>query len=200
MTSTPLPGPRSMAAVRPKLTATPVVNRYSAMVLPAIDPMRLLAPSELIPQISDTITRGTTRSLSDAMKIRPKTSKNPRIRPFWINPYNPDSGSITPISHSSAEPRVMPASIARRMRLVSDILFLAGFGMPGRDGHIGAGVTGRGVGIETAIAAPTTYRVINHRADSRSLALAGLPTLPHSNTAVPRRRRCGAACQPYKQE
>ena len=79
--ATPLPGPINKATPSPSETATQVVNKYRPMVLPAIDPMRLLPPSELMPQISDTITSGTTNNFKEAIKMRPTTSKAPNTNP-----------------------------------------------------------------------------------------------------------------------
>ena len=112
------------------------------MVRPAMEPMRELAPSELMPQMSDTMTSGTTSSFNDAMKILPTTSNKPSIKPFSMNACSPPAGSSAPISHSSREPRAIPATMASKMRLVRDMLFLAGFRVPSGHGHIGAGITG----------------------------------------------------------
>ena len=106
-----------------------------------MEPIRELAPNELMPQMSDTMTSGTTSSFSDAIKTLPTTSKRPSTKPFSIKACNPPAGSRAPMSHSSREPRAIPATMASKMRLVRDMLFLAGFGVPGGHGHIGAGIT-----------------------------------------------------------
>ena len=107
-----------------------------------MEPILELVPRELIPQISDTMTSGTTNSFSDAINTLPTTSNNPSIKPFSINACSPPAGSNAPISHSSREPRAIPATMASKMRLVRDMLFLAGFGVPSGYGHISAGITG----------------------------------------------------------
>jgi len=73
----PLPGPNRVAPNNPRDTATPVVSKYSPIVRPAMAPIRALLPNEVMPQIRDTMTRGTTNSFNDAIKIRPSTSNNP---------------------------------------------------------------------------------------------------------------------------
>ena len=130
-----------------------------------------------MPQISDTMTSGTTKSFKEAIKTRPTTSKTPRMSTSSIKMRRSEAGSSTPTHHSMSEPNAMPATIASRMRLVSDILFLAGLRMPGNHSHIGARVTGRGINTQRPSCIATTHRVIDHGAHFGTLTLAGLPAI-----------------------